>query len=133
MVNRFSINGVTYTAKPFDFDMLCELEAVGVNIQNLDKMSMSLLRGFFAVCADIEKDEAAALIQKHVINGGNLENISNALAKEMDESDFFRALSEKAQTGTEKNLGESETEKSKKGKKLTSTEEEIGMNPPVNG
>lgn len=120
MINRFSINGVTYNAKPFDFDMLCELESVGVNIQNLDKMSMSLLRGFFAVCAGIDKEEAAALIQKHVINGGSIDNITDALAKEMDESDFFRALSEKSQARAEQNLGESEAEKSKRGRKPNS-------------
>ena len=38
--NRFTVNGVTYTAKPFDFDMVCELEDMGVSFERIDKMPM---------------------------------------------------------------------------------------------
>lgn len=102
-MNRFTVNGVTYTAKPFDFGMVCDLEGVGVSIANASKMSMSFIRGYFAVCADLDKDEAAALIQEHMMNGGTLDDISNAMAKEMNDSDFFRALSNKTDAGTEEN------------------------------
>lgn len=117
MVNRFSVNGVTYTAKPFDFEMLCELEGVGVNIQNIDSMNMSLLRGYFAICAGIDKEEASRRIQTHIVNGGKLDDITDSMAKEMNNSDFFRALSEKVEAGAEQNLGESEAEKQKRGRK----------------
>ena len=50
--NTFVVNGVTYVAKPFDFDMVCELEDMGVTFERIDKMPMSLIRAYFAICAN---------------------------------------------------------------------------------
>lgn len=120
-MNRFTVNGVTYTAKPFDFETLCDLEVAGVNIQSIDTMSFSLIRGYFAVCAGIDKSEAASLIQTHIVNGGNMEDISEAMNKEMEDSDFFRALAKRKQAGESENspkdTTESAEETSKKGRK----------------
>lgn len=93
--NRFAVNKVTYIAKPFDFDMVCELEDMGVTFERIDKMPMSLIRAYFAICAGVSKEQAALLIQQHMINGGKLDDITDPMAKEMNDSDFFRALSEK--------------------------------------
>ena len=92
--NRFAVNKVTYIAKPFDFDMVCELEDMGVTFERIDKMPMSLIRAYFAICAGVSKEQAALLIQNHMINGGKLEDITDPMAKEMNDSDFFRAISE---------------------------------------
>ena len=116
MVNRFSVNGVFYTAKPFDFGLICDLEEIGVSITNAEKMGMSFIRAYFAICAGIDKEEASRRIQEHMINGGNLDDISNALTKEMNDSDFFRALSEKNKAGADENTPEGTTEK-KRGRK----------------
>jgi hypothetical protein len=100
--NTFVVNKVSYVAKPFDFDMICELEDMGVTFERIDKMPMSLIRAYFAVCAGVPKEQAALLIQNHLINGGKLEDLTEPMAKEMNDSDFFRALSEKEeQTSTE--------------------------------
>lgn len=112
-INRMTIDNQTYTAKPFDFDMLCELEGTGVDINNVGKMSMSLIRGYFAVCADISTEEASERIQKHIVSGGKLDDISEAMSKEMDKSDFFRALSSNQQ----KNKTENHTESKKTSEK----------------
>lgn len=99
--NTFVVNGVTYVAKPFDFDMVCELEDMGVTFERIDKMPMSLIRAYFAICANTDKEQAAALIQNHMINGGKLDDITSSMSKEMENSDFFRALSAKEeQTST---------------------------------
>lgn len=103
--NRFTLNGVTYTAKPFDFDLICDLEDMGVSFEKIDKMPMSLVRAYFAICAETSKEQAAALIQNHMIKGGKLDDLSDAMAKEMDESDFFRSL----QSGEEKSSTENKT------------------------
>ena len=92
--NRFTVNNVTYTAKPFDFDMVCELEDMGVTFERIDKMPMSLIRAYFAICAGVSKEQASLLIQKHMMSGGKLEDITEPMAKEMDESDFFRSISQ---------------------------------------
>ena len=100
--NTFIVNGVTYTAKPFDFDLICELEDMGVTFERIDKMPMSLIRAYFAICAGTDKEQASALIQNHMIKGGKLDDVTNAIGKEMENSDFFRALSQtEEQTSTE--------------------------------
>ena len=93
--NRFTVNGVTYTAKPFDFDMVCELEDMGVTFERIDKMPMSLIRAYFAVCAGTDKAQAAALIQNHMTKGGKLDDVTDAMSKEMENSDFFLFFSAK--------------------------------------
>ena len=118
MVNRFTLNGVTYTAKPFTFGLLCDLEQVGgVDIKKLDSMSLSLMRGYLAVCADVDIREAEKIIEKHLANGGQFDDLSDAMAKEMEESDFFRSLSQSKQTGAGENYTESQAESGKKGRK----------------
>lgn len=100
--NTFTVNKVSYIAKPFDFDMVCELEEMGVTFERIEKMPMSLIRAYFALCADVSKEQAASLIENHLINGGKLDDITEPMAKEMNDSDFFRALAEKEeQTSTE--------------------------------
>lgn len=93
--NVFTVNKVSYIAKPFDFDMVCELEDMGVTFERIDKMPMSLIRAYFAICAGVSKEQAALLIQNHMIQGGKIDDITEPMAKEMNDSDFFRALSEK--------------------------------------
>ena len=108
--NTFVVNGVTYVAKPFDFDMVCELEDMGVTFERIDKMPMSLIRAYFAICANTDKEQASALIQNHMIHGGKLEDVTNAMGKEMENSDFFRALSkDEEQTSTESKRKKKET------------------------
>ena len=111
--NRFTVNGVTYTAKPFDFDMVCDLEDMGVTFERIDKTPMSLIRAYFAICANMSKERAAALIQNHMINGGKLDDVTSAMSKEMENSDFFRALNsveEKTSTPSKAKAKESNEE-----------------------
>ena len=111
--NMFTVNKVSYIAKPFDFDMICELEDMGVTFERIDKMPMSLIRAYFAVCAGVSKEQAALFIQQHLVGGGKLEDITEPMAKEMNDSDFFRALAEK----------EEQTSAESKRKKKESNEE----------
>ena len=108
--NTLTVNKVSYIAKPFDFDMICELEDMGVSFERIDKMPMSLIRGYFAVCAETTKEQAALLIQNHLVQGGKLEDITEPMAKEMNDSDFFRSLaSNEAQTSTKVKRKEKES------------------------
>ena len=121
--NTFVLNGVTYVAKPFDFDMVCELEDLGVSFERIDKMPMSLIRAYFAICAETSKEQASALIQSHMIHGGKLDDITEAMSKEMETSDFFRSL----QSGEETNSTQS------KRKAKESSEESANTDLLVNG
>lgn len=89
-MNTFTINGVVYTAKEFDFNMVCDLEDMGIALDQANKKMLSTSRAYFAICAGITSDEAGLLLQAHVVNGGSFESLMEAMAKEMDNSGFFR-------------------------------------------
>lgn len=111
MANRFTVNGVTYTAKPFDFDLVCDLEDMGVVFEKIDNMPMSLIRGYFALCSNTNREIASQLIQKHLMSGGKLDDITEPMSKEMDNSDFFRALNEAEETGSTESKGKKKESK----------------------
>ena len=106
---RFSVNNVNYIAKPFDFDMVCELEDMGVSFEKIDKLPLGLIRAYFAICANLTKEQAAQQIQAHLINGGKLDDITEPMAKEMNDSDFFRSMSENKDQGNSKTQGKTGT------------------------
>lgn len=87
----FTINGKTYRAKPFDFNLLCDMEDMGVSVGEKSK-SLSMLRAYLAICAGKDNEFAGEEINQHIINGGSLESAFEALKKEMEASDFFQAL-----------------------------------------
>lgn len=100
MNNTFAVNKKKYTAKPFDLNMVCDLEDYGVSLAEMKSKSMSMVRAYFALCANLDKDDAGSEIQQHLLNGGKFNDIIDVMKKEMEESDFFRALSETAETKT---------------------------------
>ena len=101
MVNRFTVNGQTYAAKPFTFKMMVDLNKLGIPLAKIGNMDVALLNAYFSICAGVDEDEAAELIEQHIINGGSLNEISEVVSKEMDESDFFRSISNRESEGTE--------------------------------
>lgn len=108
-MTRFTICGETYTAKPFSFRTLVEINKMGIKIADMNKMDMALLNAYFAVCAEIDEEEAMELIEKHVIEGGNIDELSKAMTEAMD-SDFFRALTEQTEARKGENLQEAGTD-----------------------
>lgn len=98
--NTFKINGKTVVAKPFDYNLMCDLEDLGASISDMQTKQNSFVRAYVALCLDITIDEAGKEIASHVIGGGNFEGILEAMNKEMTDSDFFQAL---AKTTEEKN------------------------------
>lgn len=125
MINRFTVNGKTYVARPFNFFMVTRLSKLGIPIQKMGDMGEALINAYFAICADVDEEESARLIEKHIINGGDLDDITDAMAKEMNDSDFFRELANRGNKGTKENPTEDTTEnpKAKKGRKPEATEE----------
>lgn len=91
-MNTFNINGNTYIAKPFDFNLLCDLEDMGVSMNTMATKTMSTARTYFALCCGGDKEFAGNELQAHMINGGSFEGLISAMAKEMEESDFFQAM-----------------------------------------
>lgn len=101
-MNRFTINGKTYIAKPFDFNTVCDLEECGVPIAEMKKKPTATARAYFSLCFDGEKDDAGAEIEQHMINGGTLNELIQAMLTEMNNSDFFQAISKRTETTPQK-------------------------------
>lgn len=109
-MRTFTINGKRYTAKPFNFNTVCNLEENGVPLSEMSKKPMSMVRAYFALCAKDSIDNAGEEIEAHVIAGGDFEDIYKVMGDEMNESGFFQALNKK----TTEETPEVETEKTAK-------------------
>lgn len=92
-MKTFKINGKTYIAKEFDFNLVCDFEDLGYQMSEISKKPTSAVRAYFALCADMPIDDAGKEIEKHIIAGGSLSAIMKAMSDEMTASDFFQALS----------------------------------------
>lgn len=95
-MRTFSVNGKLYKAVPFTFNLLADLEEMGISLENMQKKPMSTLRAYFALCAGGDADYAGEQLEQHLIGGGDLSALSDAMAGEMNDSDFFRHLATKS-------------------------------------
>lgn len=93
------INGIEYKNVPIDFNAVCKLEDMGVDISNIDGKIMTVARAYAALCMRKPLDVAGKEIEKHVRSGGSLNAVYEAFAAEVEKSDFFQAL----QNQTEEN------------------------------
>lgn len=91
-MTNFEINGVTYVAKPFDFNLACDLEDMGLSLGDAQTKPMGLMRAYFGFCSGLNKELAGSELENHIINGGDFSGIMEAMTKELGESDFFRSL-----------------------------------------
>lgn len=102
-MNIFRVNGVTYTAVPFTFNTVCDLEDMGIAMTDIQKKPMSAVRAYFAICTGKDKDFAGQEMEQHLINGGSFDDVIKAMSVEVEKSDFFRKMSETAtETATAK-------------------------------
>ena len=93
---KFHVNGKEYTAKDVSYNFVCDLEEMGVDVDNLG--NVSLTRHYFAYCAGLTPRDAGNEIECHLINNGDFpQELTEALSKKMDESAFFRALAKRIQ------------------------------------
>lgn len=101
-MRRIFLNGKEYPAKPFDFNLVCDLEDMGVSIEEVEKKPLSVMRAYICVCMNTSKEKCGLEIQKHMQNGGDFDGIMKVIGAEMEESDFFRGQNQGAEkkTGT---------------------------------
>ncbi len=104
-MKTFVVNGKRYNAKPFDFNLICDLEDLGISSQEAEKKPMSMVRAYFSLCAGRGKEYAGQEMEQHIINGGSLEEVMEVMSEEMEKSDFFRSLGKRAK---EKNTADQE-------------------------
>ena len=113
MTRTFTINGKLYQAREITFNAICELEDAGVSLTEIESKPISTVRSYFAICLGGNKEVAGQEIEKHIINGGDLDEIMTAFREELADSDFFQALTKTANEEATENQ-ETETKRTRK-------------------
>lgn len=93
-MNTFMINGREYQARAFDFNLLCDLEDMGISLQTAAGKPMSMVRAYFALCAAISREAAGKEMEEHIAKGESFEAIMKVISAEMEKSDFFHRLTQ---------------------------------------
>ena len=107
-MRTFQINNKLYKAKEFDFNFLCELEEQGLSLEEIEKKPFSLIRTYLAFCGNLNKELAGKEIEKHVENGGKLNDVTDVLSAMMEDSGFFRSLNSQTEESEEETSAESQ-------------------------
>lgn len=96
-MKTFVINGKEYRAKEFDFNLMCDLEDMGIVMETAMEKPTSTTRAYFSLCCGLGKEYAGKELEEHIKKGGNLSDVMIAMSEEMEKSDFFRALQQTAE------------------------------------
>ena len=102
MVTKFELNGKEIKAKEFDYNLMCDMEDIGFNIDDIAEKPLSALRGYVALCKSCKLETAGKEISEHLANGGQVEDILSVMTEKLENSDFFRGQ----QTSEEKKVTE---------------------------
>ena len=100
MKTYFVLNKKRYEAKEFDFNTVCDLNELGVDLERIQKAPAPAIRAYIAICMDADKDIAGREIQEHIVAGGTLEEIATIMTQMLEKSDFFQALSKSQEKTT---------------------------------
>lgn len=100
MSMNITVNGKNYESVGITFNTLCDLEDMGVSLEDFGTKPMSFMRAYVTLCVGGDKVVAGREMEQHLISGGNFESITEVIASEVENSDFFRAISEKKEEKT---------------------------------
>ena len=106
MQKEIVINGKAYPTKEITFNTVCQFENMGIPMSEIEAKSIMFVRAYAAMCMDKKADQAGDEIEKHVMNGGSIDELADVLRQAVEESGFFQALSKRADTAD----SESQTE-----------------------
>lgn len=103
MKTYFTLNKRKYEARQFDYNLICDLSEMGVNVLDMSSIKgspMNAIRSYVALCMDADKDIAGEEIQAHILGGGGFDEVLGCMTKMMEESDFFQALNKETTQNT---------------------------------
>ena len=106
MQKEIVINGKAYQTKEISFNTVCQFEDMGIPMSEIEEKSIMFIRAYAAMCMGKKADQAGDEIEKHIMNGGSMDEIAEVLRQAVEESGFFQALSKRAETAD----SESQTE-----------------------
>ena len=94
-MNRiFTLNGKDYILPELDFNMICDLEAEGISLTDIDAKPMNSVRAFVGIALG-SKEQAGNEIEKHLIGGGSLTSLLEAITGCVEDSGFFQGMKDK--------------------------------------
>lgn len=91
-MRTFVVNGKEYNAKPFDFNLICDLEDRGIALATMVIKPNVAMRVYLAMCGKMSLEKAGEEITQHISSGELLDGLSDVMAAEIDESDFFQKV-----------------------------------------
>lgn len=100
-MNYFKLNGKMVKPKEIDLNLYCDFEEMGIPLESIQKKPFSLLRYYIARCMGTSPALAGKEIEAHIMNGGKLDDLMTVLNEAMEESGFFRALTDGEETEEE--------------------------------
>lgn len=100
-MKTIQINGKKYQGAEMTFNNVCRMEEMDAPITYGAKVSFSMLRAYLALCMNTSKENAGEELEKHIVNGGTMDDLSEAMAEAIENSDFFRKLQESADEETQ--------------------------------
>lgn len=104
-----TVNGNKYPAKDFNFNTICGLEEMGVDLDNVK--TTVLVRAYVAICMGTDKDTAGVEIGNHIANGGDIAEIASIIQEKMGEdTSFFRQAEKRATENAQKSKGKKKQE-----------------------
>lgn len=117
MRKEITVNGKAYPAVEVTFNVLCDMDEMGVSIEDMDpRHILRFLRAYIAVCMKTTPEEAGAEIGAHVVNGGSIEDLVACMTEAFEEGGFFRTQQEGQEAPPSENTEESNPSKAKKSK-----------------
>ena len=106
----FTLNGKKVEEKELSFNAVCDFEDMGVDVRALSGKPLSLTRAYIAYAEGITLEEAGKEIEAHILNGGDMDKVMDAISSAFRNSDFFHHTAEmKKKASVEKNSAKAET------------------------
>lgn len=102
-MKKIIVNGKEYVAKEFTFNLVCDLEDMGYDMETMGKKPMTMIRAYFSLCAGVTEEVAGRELENHIIGGGNFSELSEAMNEQLEKSDFFRNIMQTEKENTQTN------------------------------
>ena len=105
MPRKIKLNDKEYTMPEMDFNAICELSELGVDVMNpktLSKHPIPTARAIVAWVIGEDLDVAGNAIQEHILAGGDIAHILTAFVGGIEDSGFFKNLPGRTEEKPEK-------------------------------
>ena len=90
MEKKIEINGKMYSLKTIDFNAICDLEAKGLSINNVENRVFASIRALVSFVTDLPIPEAGKELEGDITNFDG--KCIEPLMKMYTESDFFKRV-----------------------------------------